>query len=321
MKKMLVVMNPYSGTRQANKYLAGIIDMFCGAGYDVNIVMTQRSGDGEKAALEKAEGKDIVVAIGGDGTFNEVVAGVLESGSGAAIGYIPAGTTNDFATSVGLDKSILDAAQSIISGKEMNYDIGKFNGRYFSYVASFGAFTSTSYEVPQSLKNAIGHAAYILSGIADVVNIKPLHLKVSTEGKVYEDDYVFGAICNSTSMGGIINLKDDDVDLNDGLFEVMLIKSPKNILDLNSIIFALTTQSYSECDQITFFSSEKVEIEAPSDMPWTLDGEYQEGTDKIVVENVYNAIRLMVPENAQPGTSSEDDAELLSSGLTRSISI
>ena len=148
MKKMLVVMNPYSGTRQANKYLAGIIDMFCGAGYDVNIVMTQRSGDGEKAALEKAEGKDIVVAIGGDGTFNEVVAGVLESGSGAAIGYIPAGSTNDFGSSLGIPKNLLMAARDIVTGVPANLDIGRFNDRYFSYVASFGAFTQTSYSAP-----------------------------------------------------------------------------------------------------------------------------------------------------------------------------
>lgn len=295
MKKMLIIMNPYAGTRQANRYLAGIIDIFCSAGFDVNIAMTQKAGEGEQLAKERASGNDMIVAIGGDGTFNEVVAGVLKSGCNIEIGYIPGGTTNDFASSVGLDKTILDAAESIINGKVMHLDIGDFNGRYFSYVASFGAFTSTSYDVPQSLKNAIGHAAYILSGIADVVNIKPLHLKVVSKDEVYEDDYVFGAICNSTSMGGIINLKTDDVDMNDGLFEVMLIKSPKNILDLNSIIFALTTQSYADCDQITFFSSEKVEITAPPDMPWTLDGEYQEGTDKIVVENIYDAIRLMVP--------------------------
>jgi len=275
MKEMLVVMNPYSGTRQANKYLAGIIDMFCGAGYDVNIVMTQRTGDGEKAALEKAEGKDIVVAIGGDGTFNEVVAGVLESGSGAAIGYIPAGTTNDFATSVGLDKSILDAAQSIISGKEMNYDIGKFNGRYFSYVASFGAFTSTSYEVPQSLKNAIGHAAYILSGIADVVNIKPLHLKVSTEGRVYEDDYVFGAICNSTSVAGVFKLPDEMVNTRDGLLEVLLIKFPKNFLEFNEILDSMVSQSFAS-KNIIFLKSSDIFIENPSMAELALDGERSE---------------------------------------------
>lgn len=322
MKKMLIIMNPYSGTRQANRYLAGIIDVFCGAGYDVNIAMTQRAGDGENFARERAGGNDIIVAIGGDGTFNEVVAGVLESGQDVAIGYIPGGTTNDFASSVGLDKTILDAAESIVAGKEVHIDIGKFNGRYFSYVASFGAFTSTAYDVPQSLKNAIGHAAYILSGIADVVNIKPLHLRVETDKETYEDDYVFGAICNSTSMGGIINLKEDDVDMNDGLFEVMLIKSPQNILDLNSIIFALTTQSYSDCDQITFFSSDKVKIQAPPDMPWTLDGEYQEGSEMICVENVYDAIRMMVPKDVLPGkTNSKDDFEITGHGLTGSISI
>ena len=136
----------------------------------------------------------------------------------------------------------------------------------------------------------------MLSGITDVVNIKPLHLKVNSGKETYEDDYIFGAICNSTSMGGIINLKSSDVDMNDGLFEVMLIKAPKDIIDLQSIIFALSTQSYNECDQIAFFSSAKVVIDAPDDMPWTLDGEYQEPCEKVTVTNVYDAIELMLPE-------------------------
>ena len=295
MKKMLVIMNPFAGTRQANKYLAGILDIFCKGGYEVRIAMTQKAGDGTALAEEHARDNDIIVAIGGDGTFNEVVAGVLGSGADTPIGYIPAGTTNDFAASVGLNTSTLAAARSIVSGHKQRFDIGSFNGRYFSYVASFGAFTSTSYNVPQDLKNAIGHAAYVLSGITDVVNIKPLHLRVVSGEDIYEGDYVFGAICNSTSMGGIINLKSADVDMNDGLFEVMLIKAPENIIDLNSIIFALSTQSYSECDQITFFSSAHVDIDAPADMPWTLDGEYQEPSEKVAVSNVYDAVQLMLP--------------------------
>ena len=295
MKKMLVIMNPFAGTRQANKYLAGILDIFCKSGYEVRIAMTQKAGDVTALAEEHARDNDIIVAIGGDGTFNEVVAGVLGSGADTPIGYIPAGTTNDFAASVGLNTSTLAAARSIVSGHKQRFDIGSFNGRYFSYVASFGAFTSTSYNVPQDLKNAIGHAAYVLSGITDVVNIKPLHLRVVSGEDIYEGDYVFGAICNSTSMGGIINLKSADVDMNDGLFEVMLIKAPENIIDLNSIIFALSTQSYSECDQITFFSSAHVDIDAPADMPWTLDGEYQEPCEKVSVSNVYDAVQLMLP--------------------------
>ena len=295
MKKMLVIMNPFAGTRQANKYLAGILDIFCKGGYEVRIAMTQKAGDGAALAEKHARDNDIIVAIGGDGTFNEVGAGVLGSGADTPIGYIPAGTTNDFAASVGLNTSTLAAARSIVSGHKQRFDIGSFNGRYFSYVASFGAFTSTSYNVPQDLKNAIGHAAYVLSGITDVVNIKPLHLRVVSGEDIYEGDYVFGAICNSTSMGGIINLKSADVDMNDGLFEVMLIKAPENIIDLNSIIFALSTQSYSECDQITFFSSAHVDIDAPADMPWTLDGEYQEPCEKVSVSNVYDAVQLMLP--------------------------
>ena len=295
MKKLLMIMNPYAGTRQANKFLARVIDIFCSEGFDVNIAMTQARGDGEKIAEERAGGFDRIVIVGGDGTFNEAVSGVLKSGASPLIGYIPAGSTNDFATSIGLKKQVVEAAVTVTRGKPRTIDIGRFNGRYFSYVASFGAFTSASYGVPQDLKNAIGHAAYILSGIKEVVNIKPLSLTLETDEKTYSGDYIFGAVCNSTSMGGIINLKQSDVDMNDGKFEVMLIKAPNNIVELNGIIFALTTQSYETCNEISFFSTSKMKITADKEMPWTLDGEYQEGSETIAIENIRSAVNILVP--------------------------
>ena len=295
MKKLLIIMNPYAGTRQANKFLARIIDIFCSDGFDVSIAMTQGRGDATKIAKERAKDFERIIIIGGDGTFNEVVSGVLDSGAAPLLGYIPAGSTNDFATSLGLEKSVVKAAVTCTRGTPRKIDIGRFNGRAFSYVASFGAFTSASYEVPQDLKNAIGHAAYILSGIKEVVNIKPLKLEMETDDATYDGDYIFGAVCNSTSMAGIINLKPSDVDMNDGLFEVMLIKAPQNIVELNNIIFALSTQSYDTCNEISFFSTSGVKIKADAGMPWTLDGEYQEGAGEIRIENVRSAIDIMVP--------------------------
>lgn len=319
MKKMLVIMNPYAGTRQAARFLAETLDIFCRADFDVTVAMTQGQGDGKKIAEERGGDKDIVVAVGGDGTFNEVIAGVMNKGYKVKIGYIPAGTTNDFAQSVGLNKTVVPAAETIVGGNSRQLDIGRYNGRFFSYVASFGAFASTSYDAPQDLKNMIGHAAYILSGLKDVVNIKPLKLSVKSEDHVYEGDFIFGAVCNSTSMGGVINLKQSDVDMNDGVFEVMLIKSPKNIFELNEIIIAVTTQSYSDCSMITFFSSARVEIEAPEDMPWTLDGEYQKGSKKIVIENVKSAIEIMVPESRPE--NNEEDADPDDNGKDKGLGI
>ena len=292
MKRVLIILNPCAGTKQANKYLVDIIDIFCRAGYETVVATTEKRGDGTEFARERCADFDLVVCIGGDGTFNEVIAGILESGKQVPIGYIPAGSTNDFAGSLNLSKNVVRAAEDIVRGEPRTLDVGCFNGRYFSYVASFGAFTRASYEAPQSIKNALGHLAYILEGIKDIPSIKPEKLWLKTEKGVYGGNYLFGAISNSTSVGGILTLSDDLVDMDDGMFEVLLIKSPSNILELNQILFDLTTQNYNS-PLISFFSSSKLEITADPDMPWTLGGEYQEGRAEITVENLHHAIQLI----------------------------
>ena len=295
MKRVLIILNPCAGTKQANKFFAEIIQVFCEAGFEPVVRTTMESGDGTVIARERAKDFDLVVCIGGDGTFNEVIAGVLESGCPVPIGYIAAGSTNDFAGSMGLSKDVVQAARDIAYGKARTLDVGCFNGRYFSYVASFGAFTQASYEAPQSIKNMLGHTAYILEGIKDIPSIRPVKVWLKMEQGVYGGEYIFGAICNSTSVGGILTLSDDLVDMNDGKFEVLLIKSPSNILELNQILLALTTQNFNS-PMISFFSSSKLEITADPSMPWTLDGEYQEGSGNIVVENIQGAFRLMTAE-------------------------
>ncbi len=295
MKRILIILNPCAGTKQANKYFVEIIQVFCEAGFETVVRTTQASGDGTDIARDHAADFDLVVCIGGDGTFNEVIDGVLKSGAQVPIGYIPAGSTNDFAVSMGLSKDVVQAARDIAYGKPRTLDVGCFNGRYFSYVASFGAFTQASYEAPQSIKNMLGHMAYILEGIKDIPSIRPLKLWLKMEQGVYGGEYLFGAVCNSTSVGGILTLSDDLVDMNDGKFEVLLIKSPSNILELNQILLALTTQNFNS-PMISFFSSSKMEVTADPDMPWTLDGEYQEGAESITIENIHGAIRLMTAE-------------------------
>lgn len=309
MKKVLIILNPCAGTKQANRHFVKIIDTFCRAGYEAEVATTARCGDGTVIAKERAGDHDLVVCIGGDGTFNEVLSGLVESGSGVPIGYIPAGSTNDFANSLGLSKSITGAARDIVSGVPVTLDVGQFNQRYFSYVASFGAFTQTSYSVPQDLKNTIGHLAYLLGGIKDIPSLKPVSLRLTNEVGVYGGDYIFGAICNSTSMGGVLTLNKSMVDMNDGLFEVLLIKSPKNLLELNQIILALTTQKYEDSPMISFFSSSKVEIEADPQMPWTLDGEYQEGCSKITVKNLKSAVTIMVAKGNKELNAGEGESE------------
>ena len=294
MKRALVIINPCAGTKQANRHFVQITDILCKAGYETVVATTAGRGDGTEIARTRSRKFDLVVCIGGDGTFNEVVAGVLESGSKVPIGYIPAGSTNDFGASLGLSRNIIQATKDIVMAVPVTLDIGSFNDRYFSYVASFGAFTATSYSVPQDLKNTLGHLAYILEGIRDIPSIKPLKLRVRNEVGIYGGEYIFGAVCNSTSMGGIITLDKKLVDMNDGLFEVLLIRSPKNIFELTQITMALTQGKYKECPMMSFFSSGNLHIEADPDMPWTLDGEYQPGSEEINIRNNKSAIRIMV---------------------------
>lgn len=295
MKRVLIILNPCSGTKQANKNMVEILQVFGKNGYETEVAVTGKAGDAVEIARTKAECVDLIVAIGGDGTFNEVLSGVMASGVDVKLGYIPAGSTNDFATSLGLSREVVKAANDIVSGEAKTLDVGSFDGRIFSYVASFGAFTKASYEAPQSIKNALGHVAYILQGIKDIPSIKGEQLWFKMNQGTYGGKYIFGAISNSTSVGGILTLDESLVDMNDGKFEVLLIKSPSNLIELNQIIFALTTSNYNS-PMISFFSTEEVEIIADEDMPWTLDGEYQEGKDNIIVKNIHNAIRLVVPK-------------------------
>ena len=293
MKKMLFIMNPYSGKRRANKYLVEILELFNRAGYRVTVHMTAGQGDATEAARAMGAEMDIVVCCGGDGTFNETVAGVMQCGREVPVGYIPAGSTNDFAASLKLPTEPLEAAQEIVEGEPVAYDAGSFCGRFFSYVASFGAFTRTSYTTPQSIKNALGHTAYVLSGISELSQIHPEHIRMEINGETVEDDFLFGAICNSTSVGGILTLDPKQVDMADGKLEVLLVRSPKSLIELTECIAAVQSQQYNNCEMITFRSGSEIRITADPDMPWTLDGEREDGHAEISVVNNHLAYRLM----------------------------
>ena len=293
MKKMLFVMNPYSGTRRANKYLVEIIELFNRADYEVIVHMTQGPGDATKVVAAKAHEVDLIVCCGGDGTFNETISGMLSVGADVPLGYIPAGSTNDFAASLKLSGNVMQAAQDILDGQPVAYDVGKFGNRYFSYVASFGAFTKASYATPQSIKNALGHTAYVLEGINELSQIKNEHVRMEIDDEIIvEDDFLFGAISNSTSVGGILTLSPDVVDLADGQMEILLVRAARSLAEIAECIQAVQTQKYN-CSMITFRSAKKVRIFADPDMAWTLDGEREEGHAQVDVENVHHAIRLM----------------------------
>ena len=284
-------MNPYAGMRKGAKALADIIAIFNRADYEVITYMTAGPGDGRQFVAKQASHVDLVVCAGGDGTFNETVNGLLASGCDTPVGYIPCGSTNDFASSLQLQTNPVKAAQAIVDGDVTRYDIGKFGDRYFSYVASFGAFTKTSYNTPQSVKNALGHTAYLLSCVQELSQIRKEHLLIETSDQVIEDDFIFGAISNSTSVGGILTLDPKQVDMRDGKFELLLVRAPRDLLELSDCIRALQTQKYN-CAMITFLSTSSLTVYANPEMDWSLDGERQAGSDRIFVENLYHAISI-----------------------------
>ena len=292
MKKMLFIMNPFSGQKRANKFLPDILLLYSQAGYDVTVHMTTARGSAREAVLRLGQGMDLVVCCGGDGTFNETVQGLLEAGLQIPIGYIPAGSTNDFAASLKLPSNVMQAARVVIEGEPVSYDVGKFGDRYFSYTASFGAFTRASYATPQSIKNALGHTAYLLEGIQELSQIRKEHVRMELDGRVVEDDFLFGAICNSTSLGGILTLDPKRVDMADGLLEILLVRAPQNLTEISECIQAVQNQTFN-CAMITFCSTQSVRVYADPGMPWTLDGEREEGHEQVTVENKHLAIRLM----------------------------
>ena len=299
MKKMLFVMNPYSGQRRANRYLTEIIGLYNRAGYEVTVHMTAGPGDAARVVGRRAEDMDLVVCCGGDGTFNETVSGLLHNGIDVPVGYIPAGSTNDFAASMKLPTNVMQAAQLVLTGQPVAYDVGKFGDRYFAYVASFGAFTKASYSTPQNVKNALGHTAYVLEGITELSQIRKEHIRMEIDGQIVEDDFLFGAISNSTSVGGILTLDPSLVDMSDGLLEVLLVRAPRNLLEIHECIQAVQAQKYN-CAMITFCSGHHIRIWADANMPWTLDGEREGGHSQVEVINQHLAIRLIreVPGNA-----------------------
>ena len=293
MKKLLFIFNPHAGKAQIKSRLLQIVDLMVKRGYDVTIYPTQAKRDALKIVQKRAEEFDLIVCSGGDGTLDEAVSGMMLSGKKVPLGYIPAGSTNDFANSLKIPKDMVKAAEIAISGKTFACDVGMFNEKPFVYVAAFGMFTAVSYTTSQELKNRIGHIAYILEGVKRLPAVQSYHLQVTWDGQTIEDEFIYGMITNSNSVGGFKNMTGKNVLLDDGKFEVTLIRMPKNIVELHTILGSLTKRIdntdliYSfKSDCITFLSEEKVS--------WTLDGEYGGSLHEVTVRNLRQALEIMV---------------------------
>ena len=294
MERQLVILNPRAGRMQAGRRLGELLPLLESDGVTAELLETKAAGEARATVASRAGEFRRVVCIGGDGTLNEVLSGMLEAGQNVPIGYIAAGSTNDFAASHGISRDILQAARDIASGAPTPIDVGMFNGRCFAYTASFGAFTRASYAAPQAVKNAVGHLAYIFEGIRDLANIRPYAVTVEADGEVRSGEFIFGMAGNSTSMGGVLRLDPRQIDLHDGKFEVMLVRKPQHIGQLIAAAVALQSQNYDN-ELLCFFKAAHLRISAPGDMDWTLDGEFQPGAEHIEIRNLHDAVRLILP--------------------------
>ena len=291
-KRLLLILNPISGKKVGKRHLSDVLEQFCRADYIPTVFVTTGRGHARTLTATYGGEVDLVVCLGGDGTFNEVAAGLLDGGHTTPMGYIPCGSTNDFASSIGLKKTIPAATAAILNGTPHTYDVGAFGERYFSYVASFGIFSRASYATPQNVKNALGHLAYVLEGVKELSNIRPWPVRFEVDGDVIEGDYVFGAVSNSTSVGGVLTLDPETVDMNDGLLELLLVKMPRNPVELSECVRALAEQRY-DTDAITFRSGSDFKVTAEPTMEWSLDGEWGSGAADIRIRNLRDAIRLI----------------------------
>ena len=291
LRPALLIVNPVSGKKLILRHLCDVICSLTDGGYLVTVMVTEKRGDA--CEFVKRYGRDfaLVCCTGGDGTLNEVITGLASEEIHVPLGYIPCGSTNDFAASHSLALSIPEAVSNIISCRQTRYDIGRFGSKYFTYVAAFGAFSWLSYTTDQNLKNVLGHTAYIIDAIKDLYKIRPYHLRITSNGVTYEDDYIFGAVCNSLSIAGAIELPKDIIDTADGLFEVLLIRMPETIFDLDTIIHGLLTQNYSN-PFIKFFQTAAVDIENEPGLIWTLDGESSGEIERVHIEPIPGFLNL-----------------------------
>ena len=286
LRRALLFVNPLSGKGKSKKCLLDVIRVFTEAGYSVRVYPTTPSREANIRFVQKnAKYNSLIVAIGGDGTLNELINGVMLSRIGAKIGFIPLG-------SLGLPQDPVQAARSIVAGKLIPYDVGQFNGEYFGYIAGTGAFTEVSYATSRSLKNALGHLAYVLEGVKNISAIQPLWLKIQTPERTFAGRYLLCTVSNSTSVGGIFRFKRDLVSFNDGLFELVLIKAPKDLIELGILAADLLVSNEKTPLMQILHVSEAI-ITSPTPLGWTLDGENGGKHRRVYVRNHAGAVKIV----------------------------
>lgn len=292
-QKLLFIVNPHSGKGQIKNHLLQIVDIMVKAGFEVTVYTTQEPADAARKVTEDGAAYDRIVCSGGDGTLDEVMTGLMQSGMRIPIGYIPAGSTIDFANSLKIPKGMIKAAERAVADKPFSCDIGAFNEDTFVYVAAFGLFTEVSYKTSQQLKNIFGHVAYLMEGVKQLHDIPSYHLQVEYDGKVFQDEFIYGMITNSVSVGGFKGMTGKDVKLDDGVFEVTLIKMPHNPIELNQILVSLTNR-VNDSTMIYSFKTEEVRVISSEKVAWTLDGEFGGEHGEVLIRNLKQRVEIFV---------------------------
>ena len=292
-KNLLFILNPNAGKGEIRSKAVRILQLFSSAGYDVLVSPTSRAGEIPEIIQRRANGVDLVVCCGGDGTLNETVTGLMKLDPRPPLGYLPAGTVNDFASSLRISKDLEGAAQAVLSGSPVDVDIGRFGEQYFTYVAAFGAFTEVSYQTPQQSKNVFGRTAYVLEGLKRLTSLKSYQASIEYDSGTCQGDYLFGMISNSSSVGGLKLLDDAQISMNDGMFEVILIQKPDSLTEMQQVINAVLLHDYSS-PLITAFRTSNLTVSCENETPWTLDGEFGGAPEKVEIENLHLALRVIL---------------------------
>ncbi len=296
-KRLLFIVNPVAGRKLYKRYFPEMIQVFMEAGYLVTTYLTQSPDDAERYAALCGADYDRVVCLGGDGTFAQVLSGLRQCGKDMPVGYIPAGSSNDFGNLHGLSSDLVTAAHDAVTGRVKQVDYGTFNGQLFVYVAAFGAFSATAYATSQDLKNALGRPAYFLDVMRELPRIKAEHMKVTANGQTFEGNYIFGAITNNTSVSGVVSLPEGTVVTDDGAFEVVLIENLTTLPELGDAVYSVLSGDFIS-KQITFFHASELTIEADNPIDWTLDGEYHRAGLVVEIQNHKQSLHVYVPEEA-----------------------
>ena len=292
MKTLLFIYNPTAGKAKITNALGDIIPQFQQEDWLVTLYATRAGGDATRIVQELGGQYDRIVCSGGDGTLNEVVSGIVHGGLEKPLGYLPAGSTNDFSKTLRLPANFRKAAEIAVTGAPFACDMGQFNGdRVFVYVAAFGVFTSVSYDTPQEMKQILGHAAYVLQGIRSLAEVTSYSMTIEHDGQVEEGNYIYGRVSNSVSVGGFQGMKTAEVVLDDGKFEVLLVRTPTSLAELNAVLAALISKAPNE--NVLSFQASQVSFHCNEAVAWTLDGEYGGEHTDATVKILPQAVRMI----------------------------